>query len=148
MIILDTNVISEIMKPNDMRSPGVMAWLRLQSMDELYTTAISLAEIRAGIAILPAGKRRAEKHAAADALFDSIFPQRVLPFDEPAAYAYVDIVTWRRRQRRTLDAFDMQICAIAKSRTMAVATRNTNDFDDSGVPIVNPWAEQGAQDVQ
>jgi predicted nucleic acid-binding protein len=145
MLILDTNVISEIMKPAAMRSADVIAWLRAQLLEDLYTTMISLAEIRSGIEILPEGKRRNEKRRAADELFSEIFPQRVLPFDEPAAYAYVDIVTSRRRNRKTLDPLDMQITAIAKSRMMSVATRNTYDFEGSGVPIINPWGTDAVE---
>jgi toxin FitB len=140
VIVVDTNVISEAMKPPLVRAAEVMKWLEGQSIENLHTTAVSLAEIRAGIAILPEGKRRSGKQGAAEELFVALFQGRVLPFDEPAAYAYAEIVTQRRKAGRTLEALDIQIAAIAKSNNMAVATRNVADFEGSGVAVISPWS--------
>jgi toxin FitB len=139
MIIVDTNVLSEVMKPAELRSAKVFTWLRSQSPDVIFTTTITLAEILAGIEILPEGKRRLEKHEAANRIFTTVFLERVLPFDENAARAYAGIISLRRKKGRTSDPFDVQIAAIAKCRAMAVATRNTAHFDDSGIEVIDPW---------
>ncbi len=141
MIVLDTNVISEIMKPAELRSAKVFTWLRSYSPPDVFTTTISLAEVLAGIAILPIGKRQNKMREAADKVFSSVFPQRILPFDETAAVAFANLITLRRRKGLSYDAFDVQIAAIAKSRGMAIATRNTDDFSDAGLDIVNPWKD-------
>jgi toxin FitB len=139
MIVVDTNVLSEAMRPADSRSPRAFAWWREQPIGVLFTTTITLAEILAGIAILPEGKRRAQKLAAAEQIFATVFPQRILPFDETAARIYASMITVRRKLGRSTDPFDMQIAAIAKAHNMVVATRNVPDFDEIGVEIVDPW---------
>ena len=141
MILLDTNVVSEVMKPPALRSAKVHAWLRPYPTADVFTTAISLAEVLAGIAILPKGRRKLDLQRAADKIFATVFPQRVLPFDEAAASAFAELVTVRRRRGLTFDALDVQIAAIAKSRGMTIATRNVNDFEDSGIDIINPWGD-------
>jgi len=141
MILLDTNVVSEVMKPPAVRSAQVHAWLRPYPTADVFTTAISLAEVLAGIAILPKGRRKIDLQRAADKIFATVFPQRVLPFDEAAASAFAELVTVRRRKGLTFDALDVQIAAIAKSRGMTIATRNVNDFEDSGIDIINPWGD-------
>ncbi len=142
MIVLDTNVVSEVMKPPASRSAKVSAWLRSYPTAEVFTTTISLAEVLAGIAMLPQGKRRIEMREAADKIFSTVFPQRILPFDEAAAAAFADIMTVRRRKGLTFDALDVQIAAIAKSRGMTVATRNAVDFADSGIEVIDPWSDE------
>lgn len=139
MIVVDTNVLSEAMKPAGMRSPRVFAWFNEHPVDALYTTTITLAEILAGVAILPEGKKRVQKHRAAEMIFATIFPQRVLPFDAPAARIYAEFVTIRRKKGRSIDPFDILIAAVAKLHGMAVATRNEPDFDHLGVDVINPW---------
>jgi predicted nucleic acid-binding protein len=139
MIVLDTNVVSEAMKPADRRSLEVMAWLRSHAAKDLFTTTITLAEVFAGIQMLPVGKRRAEKHEAAEKIFAEVFVDRILPFDEPAARAYAEITTARRRKALSVDVLDIQIAAIATSRGMAVATRNTADFEDGAIDLIDPW---------
>jgi hypothetical protein len=100
-----------------------------------------LAGRGACIAILPKGRRKLDLQRAADKIFATVFPQRVLPFDEAAASAFAELVTVRRRKGLTFDALDVQIAAIAKSRGMTIATRNVNDFEDSGIDIINPWGD-------
>jgi predicted nucleic acid-binding protein len=139
MVVLDTNVVSEAMKPVALRSDDVMAWLRSQPSEDIFTTTVTLAEVLAGIQMLPMGKRRAEKHEAANRIFTELFFDRILPFDEPAASAYADITTVRRKNALTIDVLDIQIAAIAKSRGMAVATRNTVDFEGNAIELINPW---------
>jgi toxin FitB len=141
MIVLDTNVVSEIMKPQPVRSTRVFAWLRGYPTGEVFTTTISLAEILAGIAMLPQGKRKVDLQRATESIFSTVFPQRILPFDEAAAPVYSDLVTFRRRKALSFEPLDMQIGAIAKSRGMTVATRNIIDFDHCGLEVVNPWGD-------
>jgi toxin FitB len=140
MILLDTNVVSEVMKPPAVRSVKVHAWLRPYPTADVFTTAISLAEVLAGIAILPKGRRKIDLQRAADKIFATVFPQR-MPFDEAAASAFAELVTVRRRKGLTFDALDVQIAAIAKSRGMTIAARNVVDFEDSGIDVINPWGD-------
>ena len=137
MIVIDTNVVSELMRLTP--EPAVMAWFSRQNSAELYLTAVNEAELRAGAAILPAGQRRDRLSAEIDATVREDFAGRVLPFDSAAARVYAAIAASRgSRGRPMLDA-DCQIAAIARSRDMAVATRNVRDFADTGVTAVNPW---------
>jgi predicted nucleic acid-binding protein len=141
MIVVDTNVLSEVMKPAHIRSSHVLAWFNKHPVEALYTTTITLGEILAGIAILPDGKRKAQKQGAAELIFATVFSQRILPFDSAAARVYAEIITAQRKKGRTADSFDVLIAAIAKVQGMAVATRNVPDFEICGVEIVNPWPD-------
>jgi toxin FitB len=141
MILLDTNVVSEVMKPPAVRSAKVYAWLRPYPTADVFTTTISLAEVLAGIAILPKGRRKIDLQRAAEKIFVTVFPQRILPFDEAAAGAFAELVTVRRRKGLSFDALDVQIASIAKSRGMTIATRNVVDFEDSGIDVINPWGD-------
>jgi predicted nucleic acid-binding protein len=141
MILLDTNVVSEVMKPPSMRSAKVYSWLRPYPSADVFTTTISLAEVLAGIVILPKGRRKIDLQRAAEKIFATVFPQRILPFDEAAAGAFAELVTFRRRKGLSFDALDVQIAAIAKSRGMTVATRNVVDFEDSGIEVINPCGD-------
>lgn len=136
MIVVDTNVLSEEMKAAP--DARVDAWFRSQSATELFTTTICEAEILLGVALLPDGQRKLALGAAAKKIF-ALFTARILPFDSAAASAYADIVAERRRLGRSIDDFDAQIAAIARSRGMALATRNVADFESIGLSIVNPW---------
>ncbi|GAA0470519.1 ribonuclease VapC [Actinoplanes capillaceus] len=138
MIILDTNVVSEFMRPEP--APPVSAWLRRRSGDDLHTTAVTVAEIRYGIARLPAGRRRDELGKAANEVF-AAFPRQILPFDLAAAAVYADVVTGRDSLGRPIDGFDAQIAAICRSRNATLATRNIKDFADTGIDVINPWVE-------
>jgi predicted nucleic acid-binding protein len=143
VIILDTNVLSELMKAADVRSPAVTHWMRAQRSENIFTTTITLAEVLAGIGILPDRDARKKKMLTiAEQIFSTLFSRRILPFDEPAARVYADIVTERRRRGLHNAPLDIQIAAVAKARGMAVATRNTPDFDDAGIEVINPWSHE------
>lgn len=139
MIIVDTNVISELMRPSP--EPAVLGWLRRRADDDLCTTAITAAEVRYGIARLPAGRRKDELLRTADEVFGA-FPDQVLPFDIAAAHEYADIVADRERAGTPIDGFDGQIAAICRVNGAQLATRNTRDFDSVGIPVTDPWREE------
>jgi predicted nucleic acid-binding protein len=136
MIVLGTNVVSELMRAAP--APAVLAWLGEVPGDDLYTTAVTVAEIRYGIARLPEGRRREALHQAANEVF-AAFPEQVLPFDLVAANAYADVVAHRDALGNPIDGFDAQIAAICRAHAATLATRNTKDFTHTGIAIVNPW---------
>ena len=139
MIVIDTNVVSEAMRLTP--EPAVMVWFSGQDSAELYLTAVSEAELRAGAAILPAGQRRDRLAAEIDAVIGEDFAGRVLPFDSAAARAYAAIAAARRSAGRLILEADCQIAAIARAREAAVATRNIGDFAHCGIAVIDPWAE-------
>ena len=136
MIVLDTNVISEAIKENG--APAVINWLAHQSADEFWTTSITVAELRYGVALLPVGARRDGLQQAIDATLLTDFQMRVLAFDVFAAEIYAEIVA-SRNEGRPIGAFDAQIAAIAQVNGAALATRNTKDFIGCGIDVVDPW---------
>jgi predicted nucleic acid-binding protein len=138
MIILDTNVISEIMR--EVPQPEVVEWLDNQPARDLFITAITEAEVRTGIEYLPSGRRRRELTAAAERAFGGLFAGRILPFDSEAARSHALIAAIRRSAGRPISQADCQIAAIARSRGAQVATRNLDDFEGCGVGVVNPWS--------
>lgn len=138
MIIVDTNVTSELMRPSP--SVAVRAWLRNRHPDELYTTSITVAEIRYGIERLPEGRRKDGLRTAADDVFLG-FEQHVLAFDATAAAQYANIVDHRERAGAPIDGFDAQIASICRSHNATLATRNDKDFRDTGIVVVDPWHE-------
>jgi hypothetical protein len=137
MIVLDTNVISELMKATP--AERVMNWVGAQALSILYTTSITQAEILHGIMLLASGKRRVAIAAAADAMFTVDFGGRILAFGSDATHPYARIATARRRAGHPISHFDAQIAAIAHSAGATVATRNVADFEGCGVKVVNPW---------
>jgi len=137
MIVLDTNVVSEPMKPNG--NPIVQAWLDQQSAETLYLTATSLSELLVGIEILPSGKRKEGIDAAVRELVVSLFGSRILAFDQQAAIAYAPLVGRARAGGRLISMADGQIAAIAAVHGFTVATRDTAPFVAAGVPVINPW---------
>jgi len=137
VIVLDTNVLSELMQSQP--APAVFAWIAAQPRASLFTTSVSKAEILYGIAVLPDGRRRAALAAAADAMFADDLAGRVLPFDEAAAVHYAEIVAARRREGRPIEAFDAQIAATARVAGAGLATRDVGDFAGCGLALVNPW---------
>ena len=139
MILLDTNVISELMRPSP--SPAVVAWVDRQPRETLCTASIVQTEILYGIACLPQGRRKADLAAAAAAMFAEDFGDRVLPYDSLAAPYYADIVTARRAAGRPIEAFDALIAATARAWNVTVATRDTEGFTGLGLELVNPWEE-------
>lgn len=140
MIIIDTNVLSELMKPAERRAPIVMQWMRGQQPKSIFLTTITMAEVLAGIAMLPDGEKRKAKQAIGEKIFSTLFAGRILPFDEPAARIYADIVTQRRIRGRHNAPLDVQVASVARAHGMAVATRNISDFEDSGIELIDPWS--------
>jgi len=140
MIVLDTNVLSELMSPSP--QPVVGRWIARQAGRQLFTTSISMAEILQGIEMLPPGKRRTGLLVAAQAMFSGLFPGRVLPFHEDAARAFAPIAANLRTRGRPISLFDAQIAAIARASGATLATHDTADFEDCGVRLVNPWVAQ------
>ena len=138
MIILDTNVLSELMRPEP--SVKVTAWVAQQSATELFTTSITEGEIFYGIELLAKGKRREKLLDAADAMFREDMGGRVLGFDGEAARTFARIAAHRGIGRPITHA-DAQIAAIAQVRRARIATRNITDFEGCGIDSVNPWAE-------
>jgi predicted nucleic acid-binding protein len=137
VIILDTNVVSEPLKPEV--NVAVRTWLDRQTVDTLYLTATSLAELLAGIRTLPKGRRRDRLGADMEALVGNVLRARILPFDEDAARAYAGIAADARAAGRAISIADGQIAAIAKLHGFSVATRDTAPFLAAGVPVINPW---------
>ena len=138
MIILDTNVLSELMRPTP--SPRVVAWVAKQPATELFTTSITEAEIFYGLELLTKGKRREGLLAAAEAMFAEDLAGRVLGFDSDAARAFSRIAAHRRALGRPISHADAQIAAITQVRGAKLATRNVTDFEDCGVHAVDPWS--------
>jgi predicted nucleic acid-binding protein len=137
MILLDTNVLSELMKPAP--NPRVVRWAASFAATSLYTTSITQAEILHGIRLLPAGKRRAALSQAAEAMFEEEFAGRVIAFGSDAARFYAEIAAERQRLGLPIAHFDAQIAAIARSTAAVLATRNGPDFAHCGVDLVDPW---------
>ncbi|MEF3169463.1 MAG: type II toxin-antitoxin system VapC family toxin [Deltaproteobacteria bacterium] len=138
MILLDTNVLSEFMRPAP--APRVVTWLDAQPVDQVWISAITRAEIELGIALLPDGQRKSGLQMAAMAMFMEDFAGRCLPFDESAATRYAGIVAMRIRLGRPISIEDAQIAAIALAHGLILATRNTGDFESiEGLSVVNPW---------
>lgn len=137
MIILDTNVVSELMKPTP--APMVHAWAKKRIRTELFTTSISEAEIFYGIELLRPGKRRETLSVSAEAMFAEEFAGRVVGFESGAARNFSRILAQRRAIGRPMSYADAQIAAIAQLFGATVATRNVADFRDCGVNVVDPW---------
>lgn len=137
MYVLDTNVVSELMRPTP--DPSVEAWVAGHRAADLHFSSIGEAEIRFGVAIMPAGRRREALAAAIDGLMREDFSGRVLPFDSAAARAYAEIAAARRSVGRPVSLADCQIAAIARAHGLALATRNVRDFAGMGIEIADPW---------
>jgi len=137
MIIIDTNVISELIRPTP--EPAVEAWLGEQDGLSIYLTAISEAELCYGVAIMTSGKRRDGLGIAIDRILRDDMAGRILPFDSAAARAYADIAATRRSAGKPISQADCQIAAIARAHKAPVATRNTPDFEGCGIDLINPW---------
>ncbi len=135
MIVVDTNVVSELMRPSP--SAVVVGWVRGIER-ELYTTSITLAEIRYGIERLDDGRRKELLRSTAEEVFAD-FAERVLSFDVEAAVAYATVVSDRDRAGLPIDGFDAQIVSICRAHRAALATRNIKDFQDTGIDVIDPW---------
>jgi predicted nucleic acid-binding protein len=139
MIILDTNVLSELMRPKP--SVSVLAWIAKQPEAELFTTSITEAEIFYGIEVLPKGKRREHLTTAAEAVFTEDFSGRVYSFDSTAARVFSKVASSRRTSGRPVSHADAQIAAIAKTKRAKIASRDVKGFEQCGVDVVDPWNE-------
>ncbi|HEX5495546.1 MAG TPA: type II toxin-antitoxin system VapC family toxin [Mycobacteriales bacterium] len=137
MIVLDTNVLSELARwePN----PTVIDWLDSLTADEVATTAITAGELLYGVARLPSGRRKAALTETVRSLINDDFAGRIEPFDAVAAEAYALVVTDRERLGHPIAVADAQIAAICRARHATLATCNTKDFLDTGVTLTNPW---------
>ena len=139
MIVLDTNVLSEAVKPSPFGP--VLDWLATQESGAVFTTAITQAEMLYGIEALEPGKRRQRLSAAIEKMFAEEFRGRILPFDDEAAPLFSKIVAARNVAGHPMSQFDAMIAAITRSRRGTLATRNTADFNGCGITIINPWAK-------
>ncbi len=139
MIVLDTNVISELMRPTP--SSTVSTWLSLETPSDVFLTAVTEAELRYGVALVPDGRRRRALERVVEEIIREDFRGRVLPFDSQVAPAYARIVSERRAAGRPISQLDAQIAAIALTHAATLATRNVRDFEGCGLELVDPWAE-------
>ena len=139
MIVLDTNVVSELMRATP--SEFVVAWVDRQPAAEVYLTAITVAELLYGVARLPDGSRKTDLTEGIAAMLSEDFEHTVIPFDETAAAHYADIVVRRERAGRPIGMADAQIAATCRSHGAVRATRNIDDFADTGVTVANPWLQ-------
>jgi predicted nucleic acid-binding protein len=137
LILLDTNVVSELMRPEP--APQVASWVRSRDRRELFTSSITLAEIRFGLARLPDGRRKQMLLDVAADVFRA-FSDQVLPVDVAAAEHYAIIASTRERSGKPIAGFDALIAAICRVHGAVLATRNLPDFDGTGIDVINPWA--------
>ena len=137
IVLLDTNVVSELLRP--LPNPAVVNWVAERPAAELHFSAVGEAELRYGVAILPAGQRRQALALAIEAILREDFEGRILPFDTDAAREYAEMASARRAVGRTVAPAACQIAAIARSRNMVVATRNVRDFEGTDIDIIDPW---------
>ncbi len=142
MYLLDTNIVSELMQ--EQPATVVNEWVFGIPTNLIYYSAISEAELRYGAEILPSGKRRDSLITRIDRMLQEAFENRILPFDTLAAKSYASIADMRRSAGRPISLFDCQIAAIAESRDLTLVTRNTRDFTDVGISLINPWNQFSA----
>lgn len=140
MIVLDTNVVSELMRAAP--AERVVDWVDRQSSIDLHLTAVCVAELFYGVARLPEGQRKIGLAEHIAAMLNEDFDHRVLPFDETAAAHYADIVVHRERVGRPISTVDAQIAATCRSHGAMLATRNVDDFTGTGIAIVDPWTQR------
>lgn len=137
MIVLDTNVISELFKPAP--DPKVLAWVENLSGEDLFTTAVTRGELLFGLLCMPNGRRRTDLMQGLARLFEQKLVGHVLAYDGEAADAHAKVAVMRRRQGRASSQADMMIAGIAHSRDATLATRNGRDFEGCGIALVDPW---------
>lgn len=137
MIVLDTNVVSEFMKQTP--NAKVVDWLRQQASEEIWTTSVTLFEIRFGLSILPAGKRRRDLAIQFELAMEHDFSGRIFNFDTAAALAAANISAGCRKAGQASDVRDAQIAGIVAAQNCALATGNTKDFLLAGIELINPW---------
>jgi len=141
MIILDTNVVSELMRSAP--EPHVLHWLGSHAAEDLHVSAVTVGEILYGIELIVAARRRDVVRAAAEKMFETVFSDRILTFEDRAARAFSQIASSRRRQGKPMSEFDAQIAAITRVHAATLATRNPFVFEACGIRLVNPW-QQGS----
>lgn len=139
MIVLDTNVISEPLRP--IGNPGVLAWLDQQDIETLFLTTISLAELRHGVAALPDGRRRKSLSTALEDRVIPLFGSRVLPFDAAATRAYAAIRVRAQKAGKAIGAADSYIAATVAAHGFAIATRDGSAFEAAGITVIDPWKQ-------
>ena len=137
MIVLDTNVVSELMRSSP--DARILHWFSGQSADDLHITAITMSEILYGIELISTARRRETVRAAAEKMFEAVFADRILTFEDRAARAFSQIASSRRRQGKPMADFDAQIAAIARVHGATLATKNPYVFEGCGVRLINPW---------
>jgi predicted nucleic acid-binding protein len=140
MILIDTNVISEPLRKTP--DPLVIEWIDAQPLETLYLSAITVAELRFGVASLPTGKRRDRLHESMENRVLPLFTGRVLAFDLPASQAYAELMSRARAAGLAIGAADGYIAATAAANRMAVATRDAAAFEAAGIPVIDPWQPQ------
>ncbi|MCA9630967.1 MAG: type II toxin-antitoxin system VapC family toxin [Myxococcales bacterium] len=138
MILLDTNVLSALMRRE--ADPGVVAWLDAQPPESIWTTAVTVFEIRFGLEILADGRRRKALEEAFARALEEDFDGRVLPFDQTAAEAAAIIAARQSEAGRPIEIRDVQIAGITAARKATLATRNTRHFEGTGITLIDPWA--------
>ena len=138
MIILDTNVLSALMRPDP--DLPVLQWLDLQAPQSIWITSITLFESRLGLALVPDGRRRRALESAFARLLEEDIENRVLPFDSDAALQAATLAAERQRTGRPVDIRDTQVAGIAQARRATLATRNLRHFEGLTIPVLNPWA--------
>ena len=137
MILLDTNVVSEPLRPEP--DTAVIAWIDAQPLEALFLSAITVAALRAGVALLPAGKRRSGLQQNLEKRVLPLFAGRVLPFDLACTPAYAELMAKARAAGVAIATADGYIAAIATTNGFAVATRDTGPFEAAGMAVINPW---------
>ena len=140
MIVLDTNVLSALMRRE--ADPAVVAWLDLQPFESVWTTAVTVFEIRFGLELLAPGRRRRQLEEAFSRVVDEDFQGRILPFDHEAAQEAASRAAERRAVGKPVDFRDMEIAGIVSARRATLATRNARHFQDLGIELVEPWARR------
>ena len=139
MFLLDTNVLSALMYPTP--PIAVVQWVTGRSYDELFTASVCQAEVLAGLAVMPRGRRRQRLEQAAEMMFKDDFAGQILPFDTGATASYANILVSRRHAGRPISREDLMIAAIARSRGLSIVSRNVHDFDGCGIEVIDPWVE-------
>ena len=137
MILLDTNVLSEVMLLRPERA--VMSWIDSQDPDGLWTCTIVVAEVLSGLDLMPTGKRQEQLREKAEFMFSTLFAARIFPFDQAASRVYGSVLRTRKSIGRPIDEMDALIAATALIHGATLATRNTRDFESCGVTLINPW---------
>jgi len=137
VIVLDTNVVSELMRP--VPADDIVSWVDQYPAGDVFITAVTAAELQYGVARLPDGRRKAMLAIRVVELLDEDFQDQILPFGRAAAAHYAQIVAAREQGGRPISMADAQIAAVCRHYDARLATRNTKDFIDTGVPVLNPW---------